>query len=90
MRSKIDRLKGGGLVERVGVGKVIGLILSDVIGDPIAAIAAGLTHHPDADNILIGNNRQACEAVAETALEHPQYLESRKSREEIEAKFRMK
>lgn len=67
VRSKIDRLKGGGLVERVGVGKVIGLILSDVIGDPIATIASGLTHHPDADNILIGNNRQACEAVAKTA-----------------------
>lgn len=67
VRSKIDRLKGGGLVDRVGVGKVIGLILSDVIGDPIATIAAGLTHHPDADNILIGNNLQACEAVAETA-----------------------
>ena len=67
VRSKIDRLKGGGLVERVGVGKVIGLILSDVIGDSIVSIASGLTHHPDADNILIGNNRQACEAVSKIA-----------------------
>jgi glycerate 2-kinase len=69
VRSKIDRLKGGGLVDRVGAGKVIGLILSDVIGDPIAAIASGLTNHPNADNILVGNNRQACEAVAKTARE---------------------
>jgi glycerate 2-kinase len=67
VRSKIDRLKAGGLVERVGKGKVIGLILSDVIGDPIAAIASGLTNHPAADNILVGNNRQACEAVVKTA-----------------------
>ncbi len=69
VRSKIDRLKGGGLVERVGGGKVIGLILSDVIGDPISSIASGLTNHPNADNILVGNNRQACEAVAKTASE---------------------
>jgi glycerate 2-kinase len=64
VRSAIDRLKGGGLVDRVGTGKVIGLILSDVIGDPIGSIASGLTDRPRADNILVGNNRQACEAVA--------------------------
>jgi glycerate 2-kinase len=69
VRSRIDRLKGGGLVERVGAGKVIGLILSDVIGDPIGSIASGLTNHPDADNILVGNNRQACESVAKMASE---------------------
>jgi glycerate 2-kinase len=69
VRSRIDRLKGGGLVARVGAGKVIGLILSDVIGDPIASIASGLTHHPQAINVLVGNNRQACEAVANTARE---------------------
>lgn len=67
VRSTIDRLKGGGLVERVGAGRVIGLILSDVIGDPIASIASGLTHHPKAANFLIGNNHQACEAVASNA-----------------------
>jgi glycerate 2-kinase len=67
VRSRIDRLKGGGLVERVGVGTVVGLILSDVIGDRIASIASGLTNHPLADNVLVGNNRQACEAVAKTA-----------------------
>jgi glycerate 2-kinase len=69
VRSRIDRLKGGGLVERAGDGRVIGLILSDVIGDPIGSIASGLTNHPHADNILVGNNRQACEAVAKTATE---------------------
>jgi glycerate 2-kinase len=77
VRSRIDRLKGGGLVERVGDGKVIGLILSDVIGDPISSIASGLTNHPDAENILVGNNLQACEAVAKMASElgyHPQII----------------
>jgi glycerate 2-kinase len=69
VRSRIDRLKGGGLVERVGAGQVIGLILSDVIGDPIASIASGLTNHPRANNILVGNNHQACEAVAKAARE---------------------
>ena len=69
VRSSIDRLKGGGLVDRVGKGKVIGLILSDVIGDPISSIASGLTNHPDAENILVGNNYQACAAVAKAASE---------------------
>jgi glycerate 2-kinase len=67
VRSKIDRLKAGGLVDRVRDGKVIGLILSDVIGDPISAIASGLTNHPHADNFLVGNNHQACEAIAQAA-----------------------
>jgi glycerate 2-kinase len=77
VRSRIDRLKGGGLVARVGDGQVIGLILSDVIGDPISSIASGLTNHPGADNILVSNNRQACEAVAKMASElgyHPQIV----------------
>ncbi len=69
VRSRIDRLKGGGLVERVGKGKVIGLILSDVISDPIVSIASGLTNHPNADNILVGNNFQSCQAVAKLASE---------------------
>jgi glycerate 2-kinase len=45
----------------------MGLILSDVIGDPIDSIASGLTNHPNAANILVGNNRQACESVGQTA-----------------------
>ncbi len=67
VRSQLDRLKGGGLVSRAQPGQVIGLILSDVIGDPIASIASGLTNHPNAHNTLVGNNRQSCLAVARTA-----------------------
>jgi glycerate 2-kinase len=73
MRSRIDRLKGGGLVDRVGTGKVIGLILSDVIDDPIESIASGLTDRPNADNIFVGNNRQACEAVKQSIDEEGEY-----------------
>ena len=73
VRSRIDRLKGGGLVARVGKGKVIGLILSDVIGDPIGSIASGLTNHPNADNIFVGNNLQACEALKQAIEEKQEY-----------------
>jgi glycerate 2-kinase len=73
VRSQIDRLKGGGLVDRVGAGKVIGLILSDVINDPIESIASGLTDRPNADNIFVGNNRQACEAVKQSIDDEGEY-----------------
>jgi glycerate 2-kinase len=73
VRSRIDRLKGGGLVDRVGAGKVIGLILSDVIDDPIESIASGLTDRPHAENIFVGNNRQACEAVKQSIDEEGEY-----------------
>jgi hydroxypyruvate reductase len=42
LRRQLDRLKGGGLA-RAARGKVISLILSDVIGNPLEAIASGPT-----------------------------------------------
>ncbi len=68
VRAKLDRLKGGGLVERALPGQVVGLILSDVIGDSIAAIASGLTNHLAATNLIVGSNERACNAVAATAI----------------------
>jgi hydroxypyruvate reductase len=67
VRSRLDRLKGGGLVRMAQPGKVIGLILSDVVGDPLDVIASGLTNDPRAHNVLVGNNAQACNAVADAA-----------------------
>ena len=42
IRRQLDRLKGGGLV-RATKAKIISLILSDVIGNPLEAIASGPT-----------------------------------------------
>lgn len=67
VRSRIDRLKAGGLVRMAAPDEVHALILSDVIGDPIDVIASGLTDDPRAHNTLIGNNTQACEAAARMA-----------------------
>ncbi len=67
VRSRIDRLKAGGLVRMAAPDEVHALILSDVIGDPIDVIASGLTADARALNTLIGNNTQACEAAARTA-----------------------
>lgn len=64
VRTSLDRLKGGGLVELAQPAQVIGLILSDVVGDAIGTIGSGLTNHPAAHNILVGNNQQACAAAA--------------------------
>ncbi len=66
-RSRLERLKSGGLVQLAAPATVIGLILSDVIGDPLNVIASGLTNHPAAHNVLVANNTQACEAAAEQA-----------------------
>ena len=63
VRSRIDRLKAGGLARRAAPAHVVGLILSDVIGDPLDVIASGLTNDPRAHNVLVGNNPQACEAA---------------------------
>jgi hydroxypyruvate reductase len=67
VRSRLDRLKGGGLVRRAQPARVVGLILSDVIGDPLDVIASGLTNDPRAVNELVGNNTQACLAAADAA-----------------------
>ncbi len=67
VRSRLDRLKAGGLVRLAQPAQVIGLILSDVIGDPLDVIASGMTHEPSAHNVLVGNNTQACEAAAQAA-----------------------
>lgn len=67
VRSRIDRLKAGGLVRRAAPARVLGLILSDVVGDPLDVIASGLTNDPRAHNVLVGNNPQACAAASTAA-----------------------
>jgi glycerate 2-kinase len=67
LRPLLDRLKAGGLVDLAQPATVIGLILSDVVGDSITAIASGLTDRPRAHNYLVGNNSIACHAIADFA-----------------------
>ncbi len=49
IRRRIDRVKGGGLLQAAGTTPMRTLILSDVIGNPLAAIASGPTI-PNPDN----------------------------------------
>ncbi len=43
VRRRLSRLKGGGLAAVCGAGRLISLVISDVIGDPLAVIASGPT-----------------------------------------------
>jgi len=43
LRKQLDRVKGGGLVTAAAPAQVLGLILSDVVGDPLDVIASGPT-----------------------------------------------
>jgi glycerate 2-kinase len=65
VRSRLDRLKAGGLVDLATPAQVAGLILSDVVGDDLAIIGSGLTNRQTAQNTLIGSNYQACLAASD-------------------------
>lgn len=73
MRRQIDSLKAGGMARLAAPARVVGLVLSDVIGDPLDMIASGpLT--PDAaaaasnvEIVVIGNNAIAREGAAASA-----------------------
>jgi hydroxypyruvate reductase len=43
VRSQLSRIKGGGLLRACRAGRVIALIISDVLGDPLDMIASGST-----------------------------------------------
>ncbi len=43
IRRHLDELKGGGLIQLANGAKIISLILSDVVGDSLEAIASGIT-----------------------------------------------
>ncbi len=43
VRTKLSRIKGGGLLRAIPAGRVFVLIISDVIGDPLDVIASGPT-----------------------------------------------
>jgi hydroxypyruvate reductase len=43
LRRRLDRVKGGGILRLANGARVIGLLLSDVVGNPLEAIASGPT-----------------------------------------------
>ena len=43
VRKQLSRIKGGGLLRACGAGRLISLIISDVLGDPLDLIASGPT-----------------------------------------------
>jgi glycerate-2-kinase len=43
VRSHLSDLKGGGLLQQTQAGSIVGLIISDVVGDPLDIIASGPT-----------------------------------------------
>ena len=43
VRKHLDRVKGGGIARMAGPARVLSLILSDVVGDPLDVIASGPT-----------------------------------------------
>jgi hydroxypyruvate reductase len=43
VRKQLSRIKGGGLAQACGAGRLIALVISDVLGDPLEVIASGPT-----------------------------------------------
>ncbi|MBX3423751.1 MAG: DUF4147 domain-containing protein [Pirellulaceae bacterium] len=68
IRSCLSRVKGGGLARQCRAGRMIALIISDVLGDPLDIIASGPT--------VLDNSGSYRRAVVELEqldlLEHPQ------------------
>jgi len=64
LRRRLDRVKGGGIVKMANGATIISLILSDVVGSPLEAIASGPTA-PDPTRRL-----NALSILAKYGLEH--------------------
>ncbi|MEI6241016.1 MAG: DUF4147 domain-containing protein [Planctomycetia bacterium] len=79
-RREMSLVKGGGLARACGAGRLVALVLSDVIGSDLAVIASGPCHGPDAvagawitphgcrvEHVIVGDNATAVEAAATAA-----------------------
>lgn len=70
VRREVSQLKGGGLVRLAEPARVIGLILSDVVGDPLEVIASGptLPREPAPSECLHVLEKHALEGMVPAAL----------------------
>lgn len=78
VRKQLSRIKGGGLARACGAGRLIALVISDVLGDPLEIIASGPTVFDPStpqDALAVLQKFQALE-IAPTAT---WYLQSRLS-----------
>ncbi len=76
VRKQLSRIKGGGLARTCGAGRLISLVISDVLGDPLEIIASGptvLDRSSPQDALAVLQKFQALE-IAPTAT---YYLQSR-------------
>jgi glycerate 2-kinase len=62
VRQALSRLKGGGLARRAAPAEVVGLVLSDVVGDDLRVIASGPTVAP------VGTRAEAVDALRRRGL----------------------
>jgi glycerate 2-kinase len=90
LRRQLDRIKGGGLA-RATKAKVISLILSDVIGNPLEAIASGPTSpnpttNTDALAILkkYGIENEVSSSIREFLESHSELLEIEKQEPQLQ------
>ena len=71
LRRHLDRLKGGGLARLASPARVVSLILSDVVGNPLEAIASGPTA-PDpttcADALAVLDKYKLSEKISESVM----------------------
>lgn len=79
LRRRLDRVKGGGLAQRAVPARLVSLVLSDVVGDPLEAIASGVTSpdpttRQDALEVLVHYNLKELvpPAILKTLLESPE------------------
>lgn len=68
IRRKYSSIKGGKLLERFH-GKIINLVISDVVGDSLEFIGSGPLHKKSrkVDNFILANNRMLLEKAAKKA-----------------------